>query len=113
MRRGIALLVLLVFAAAMATPALAACRMRAAEKECCCSPAPSNSLCAPDCCPVIQATRQLAGVSLHARNFVPLATPLAPSFAWATEPPALSSTVRGVLLVGLHERAAPRLPLRV
>jgi hypothetical protein len=113
MRRVIALVVALAFAAASGAPAIAACRMGVAQKKCCCSPASANVLCAPDCCARVKATQRNAAVSTHARNFSPLAIPLAVVTSHAIASLRSSSSPGAVLLVGLHQRAAPRLPLRV
>lgn len=112
-RRVIALLALLAFAAATAAPAIAACRMRAAQQECCCKPAPTNALCAPDCCDAVKAARPIGDVSTRFRGFVLLAQPLFVSAALIhpSAHPVASPVAR--LLVGLHQRAAPRLPLRI
>jgi hypothetical protein len=111
-RRLIALLVMLAFAAATAAPAIAACRMRAQEKECCCTPAPANSLCAPDCCDLVKAGHSLADVATHLRGFSIVA---APTIVVSHSSPAACarSLPTARMLVGLHERAAPRLPLRI
>lgn len=113
MRRLAALLVLLAFAAATAAPAIAACRMRAAQKECCCEPAPSNSICAPDCCDAAKPAHRIGDVTTQLRGFAFVAQPtLLLSLALidcahSPAPPTAGALVR------LHERAAPRLPLRI
>jgi len=111
MRRLIGSLVLVAFVAACAAPAIAACRMRAAERECCCKPARANSLCEPDCCQIVKAARPIADLSRHARLLQwfadpPIVLALA-SLAPASPTPALAC------VIGLHQRAAPRLPLRI
>jgi hypothetical protein len=113
MRRLIALLVMLAFVVAAAAPAIAACRMRASQQECCCEPAPSNSICAPDCCDVVKAARPIAQLSSQTRGFVLFAYPILfalPSIDASTHALARPTACA---LVALHERAAPRLPLRV
>ncbi|HEX6837192.1 MAG TPA: hypothetical protein VF334_11500, partial [Polyangia bacterium] len=100
------------FVAATAAPAIAACRMRAARDACCCAPPPANALCAPDCCDRAQPCRSLVDLTTHLRGLALLAAPL----FWSL--PRLDATPAGAApaaraLVGLHERAAPRLPLRI
>lgn len=111
MRRLIALLVLLAFVAATAAPAIAACRMRAEQKECCCEPAPANAICAPDCCSRVKAASPIAGLT-HFRGLLTVHAAVSKwsSFAvFASRAP----TPAARSLVALHERAAPRLPLRI
>jgi len=112
MRRLLALSILIAFVAATAAPAIAACRMRAARDACCCAPAPANTVCAPDCCDRAQPWRSIADLTTHLRGFALLAVPL---FWWLPRldatPARTSPAARA--LVGLHERAAPRLPLRI
>lgn len=110
MRRLCALTILVAFVAATAAPAIAACRMRAEQQACCCTPAPPNALCAPDCCDraaplrAVDLTTHLRGIALPA----PLALSSLPRLT------AISSAALPTrALVGLHERAAPRLPLRI
>jgi len=113
MRRLIALLVMLAFAAATAAPAIAACRMRAAQKECCCDPAPPNSLCAPDCCDTVKAARPIAELSTQIRGFFVFALPIILDLSHIDVLPRPLASPSARLLVALHERMAPRLPLRV
>jgi hypothetical protein len=109
MRRLIALLVMLAFLTSTAGPAIAACRMRTAQKQCCCDAAPENAICPLDCCGGIRAVKPVA--SLSARSLLVFTVPTALSLSRiAIRPP--SSPISG-LAIGLHERAAPRLPLRV
>ena len=113
MRRLIAMSAVLAFVAAMAAPALAACRMRAAQEDCCCEPAPANSICAPDCCAAAKPAAGVLDVMAHARG---LTFAVAPTPRWSANAVAtasLGSTPRATLLVALHERATPRLPLRI
>lgn len=111
MRRLCALSILLAFVAALAKPALAACRMHTGRDRCCCAPAPANALCAPDCCArarplaMVELTTHLRGVTL------PALVALAPLLLFDLSAP--SALPRRGALVGLHERAAPRLPLRI
>lgn len=113
MRRVVALLALLAFAAATAAPAMAACRMRAAQNECCCEPAPSNSLCAPDCCGTAKPTNRTGDVTTQLRGLTFVAPPaLVVSLGLVGCKPSLAPPTAGAL-VRLHERAAPRLPLRI
>ena len=113
MRRLVALLVLLAFAAATAAPAIAACRMRTAQKECCCDPAPASSICAPDCCDTAKPAHRIGDVTAQLRGFVFVAQPTLllsltlVECAHSAAPPTAGALVR------LHERAAPRLPLRI
>ena len=93
MRRLCALSVLLAFVAALAAPA------------------PANALCAPDCC---NRARPLAAVELttHLRGVtLPALVALAPLLLLDLSAP--SALPRRRALVGLHERAAPRLSLRI
>ena len=114
MRRLLALLAMLAFVAATAAPAMAMCRMRAAQRECCCKPAPANSLCAPDCCDTtIKAPTPIAEISTNVRVFLVLGDTRAVSFSNVVPSPRCLALPIARLLVGLHERAAPRLPLRV
>ncbi|MGZ3442071.1 MAG: hypothetical protein ACXVDD_21275 [Polyangia bacterium] len=113
MRRPLALLVLVAFAAATAAPAIAACRMRAALEECCCDPAPSNAICAPDCCDTAKPAHRIGELATHLRGFAFVAPPtLVLSLALVDGAHGLAPPTPGAL-VGLHERAAPRLPLRI
>ena len=113
MRRLLALWVLWSFVAATAAPALAACRMRSRQKACCCAPAPPSSVCAPDCCDAAGPARPLADPIAHVRGLLFVAhPPPAPCPArFAPARPDAPPTSRA--LVGLHERAAPRRPLRI
>ena len=111
MRRLIALLAMLAFVAATAAPAIAACRMRAEQQECCCEPAPANAICAPDCCDTVKSASPIAGIT-HFRGLLAVHAAESQSascagFTCCVPPPAARS------LVGIHERAAPRLPLRI
>lgn len=110
-RRFVAGLVLLALMGVIAAPALASCRMPA--DECCCDPAPVNALCAPDCCDTVGRAHVAFDASTAFR-----ATPLIADAV--TAPPSdVDFLVRALprlaprLLVALHERAGPRLPLRV
>lgn len=112
-RRLIALFVMLTFVGATAAPAMTVCRMRAAQKECCCKPARADSICAPDCCDTVKPPHLIAQVTTLLRGIVFLATPaLDLWFSAARDARALSPTTAGAR-VGLHERAPPRLPLRI
>jgi hypothetical protein len=113
MRRAIALLVMLAFAAATGAPAFAAGCVRSQQKKCCCPQAPANSICAPDCCDVIHASRALGDLPAQRRTVLLVGAPALGISFWSsnTSNSALSPTAR--LLVGLHERAAPRRPLRI
>lgn len=113
MRRLMALVALLVFAAATAAPAMAACRGRAAQPACCCDPAPANSLCAPDCCARLDAAPPLGQVSPSLRGFGLFSPPRPARFAHVALSSPLGGRQRARWLVGLHQRAAPRLPLRL
>jgi hypothetical protein len=112
-RRLIATLVMLALVVATAAPALAACRRVTAQKSCCCAPAAAHRLCPPDCC----------------ARALPDSTPIAPSTevrGLAVAPPPVSASILPDLppsptlvrptarsFVRLHERAAPRRPLRI
>jgi hypothetical protein len=111
-RRLIALLLMVAFVAATAAPALAACRMGTAERECCCPPPPANSICPPDCCDAVKAARPVAHLSMQGRTLYVL---LQPALAvGAFDIFTRTAMVPGDRsLVALHERAAPRLPLRI
>jgi hypothetical protein len=111
-RRLISLFVVLFLVAATTAPAVAACRMRIVQKKCCCKPAAANSLCAPSCCDMISAARPIADASARVRGFTPF-IPLTIPFAHprVDEDCSLSASVGS--RIGLHERAAPRLPLRI
>ena len=113
MRRLLALFVLLAFVAATAAPALAACRMAGAQKECCCDPPPANAICAPDCCDTAKAARRLGDVATRLRSFGIVASPVALVSFSLTEVAFQHAAPVARALVGLHERAAPRLPLRI
>jgi hypothetical protein len=112
MRRPLALLVLLAFVAATAAPALAACRMAGGQKECCCEPPAANAICAPDWCDTAKSARPTADVATHLRGFLPVGTPFLLVSSIVPSPARRVAPVPRVL-VGLHERAAPRLPLRI
>jgi len=104
MQRLIAFLVMLAFAFATTAPA-GACQP---PKKCCCKPAP-NSLCAPDCCD--GAPKPSTTVEPSAQVVLDIfLQPAAMSFAHA---PLVLDQPAPTALVGLHQRAAPRLPLRV
>ncbi len=112
MRRPVALFTLLALAAVMTAPAIAACRMRAAEESCCCEPAPPNTLCAPDCCGQLEAQPR-GDVSTHLRGLL-LSSQVASPSAFTVEKPAISAALPAApLRVRLHQRSAPRLPLRI
>lgn len=110
-RRFVASLVLLAFMGAIAAPALAACRM--AADECCCDPAPDNALCAPDCCDTVGRAHVTFDPSSAFRATTLIAD------AVTSAPSDVDFLVRALprlvprLLVALHERAGPRLPLRI
>jgi hypothetical protein len=113
MRRLIALFVLLAFASATAAPAITACRMRTTQKECCCAPAPAGAICAPDCCDAARPARAVANAATQLRGFAFFVTTL---FVPSLSSIAAAGAARAPMaraLVGLHERAAPRLPLRI
>jgi hypothetical protein len=112
-QRFIASLILLAFVAATAGPAIAACRMRAAKDACCCEPAPASSLCAPDCCDRVLQARPLADLSTSVPGFVLVAQPALSAFARSELSPRALASPPACWRVGLHQRAAPRLPLRV
>jgi hypothetical protein len=112
MRRVIAVLVMLAFAAATAAPAIAACRMRAAQKQCCCKPAPSNSLCAPDCCDTASPA-PAADLTTHLRAFAFVELSLIVPSPFFVEAAKTFASPPAAALIGLHERASPRLPLRI
>lgn len=113
MRRLLALVTLLAFAAATAAPAVAGCRTHAADNPRCCAPAPSRSFCAPGHCDLVAAGALVARATAQPRGFILLAQPLLRSAAqlelWSRPLAPPSARLR----VGLHLRAAPRLPLRV
>ncbi len=103
MQRLIALLVMLMFAVAT-TATGSACQ---APKKCCCKPA-ANSLCAPDCCE--GGAKAPPSVELSAQPaLIVFALPSAHLFV--RTPVVVNPSPAS--LVGLHQRAAPRLPLRV
>jgi hypothetical protein len=111
-RRLIASLALVAFVAACAAPAIAACRMRSAQRACCCKPAPANSLCQPDCCQIVRAARPVADLSRHVRTLYLFADPpTVLTLGWLAPASSTPAPARGQ--VGLHQRAAPRLPLRI
>jgi hypothetical protein len=109
MRRILALLVVIVLAALSVGPA-AACGERT-KKSCCCDRAPIASLCARSCCSAPPATH---AVELSV-DLVSIALPSAATaiVACVPTPARVESIASTASLVGLHERAAPRLPLRV
>jgi hypothetical protein len=111
-RRLIAALLVSALVAAMAAPAIAACP-RQREKPCCCAPPRSNALCAPDCCGIAKAAQPIVQVTAHRH---PLSIG-APAFVCAAGHVDLASIAPAPppaqWLVGLHARAAPRLPLRI
>lgn len=113
MRRLIAIVLVLAFAAATAASARAAGRLPAPPHGCCCDAPHARGLCKSDCCKVGHASRLLADVRRQERGLGPAVRPFlelaaAPALAW---PPMQQAGA--AWLVGLHERAAPRLPLRV
>jgi hypothetical protein len=111
-RRPIAGLALVLFLVASAAPALVACRIRAAQGECCCEAAPANSLCEPDCCQHVKAARPTADLAPHTRTFQLLADPpIVLALAWSASVSAAPLVAEA--RAGLHQRAAPRLPLRI
>ena len=112
MRRLVALLVMLAFAAATAAPAVAACRMRAARQRCCCAAPPPGAICAPDCCGAVKAAGRLDEIATQPRGLLLLARPAIVCSPRVDFPPA-ARTPPMPRPIGLHERAAPRLPLRV
>ncbi len=113
MRRLIALWVVLAFVAATTAPAFAACRMRAAQHECCCKPALANSICAPHCCATAKPTSAVGDVTTQLRGFAFVAAPALPFTMRSIDAARSTTAPRSVALVGLHERSAPRLPLRI
>lgn len=113
MRRAIASLAMLAFLVATAAPALASCRMRAAQAECCCAPAPANTLCSLDCCASVKATRGLGHVSTPLRAILLLDSHCGTVFSRIDLAPRLVARPGRTLLVGLHERASPPLALRI
>jgi hypothetical protein len=112
MRRLIASLALVAFVVASVAPVFAACRMRTAQSQCCCEPLPANALGEPDCCQRVKAARPLADLARHTRAFHPLTDPpVVLTVAWISSGSAALPFIGSQ--VGLHQRAAPRLPLRI
>jgi hypothetical protein len=111
-RRLVAVVLMLVFVAATAAPAFALCRLRAAPHECCCQPAPPNSICAPDCCATARPAHPVAAVTTQLRGLAFVAAPTLGLCLPFDRAASLSPPTSGAL-VALHERAPPRLPLRI
>jgi hypothetical protein len=111
-RRLMALLLVLAFVTATAVPAFAACS-RGPEKDCCCDPPSPNTLCAPDCCGTWKAPRPVANLTAQSH---PVAA-LTPALTSSCDLPAAAASATVLpdaqWLIGLHARAAPRLPLRI
>jgi hypothetical protein len=109
MRRVTALLVMLMLAALTVGPA-AACVQRS-KKSCCCDPAPLASLCARSCC-AAPPSNHATELPVELMSSVAVAAPVSP-VVLATLAPSVAHAAWAASLVSVHERTAPRLPLRV
>jgi hypothetical protein len=87
--------------------------MSQAHRKCCCAPAPSNSVCAPDCCPNAKFAGAIPHAATHLFGFRLLANPLTVIALALVAPSRPVARPTAQALVGLHQRAAPRLPLRI
>jgi hypothetical protein len=107
-RRLGAFIAIMIFTAALAAPALALCH---GKQACCCDPA-DNSVCAPDCCGSVKTTLPV-DVSSWLRATLTIAVPLASSCLPLHHAIDLAPQPAPQLLVALHERAGPPVPLRI
>jgi len=111
-RRLIAALLVLAFVAATAAPAIAACP-RGPQEDCCCDPPPSNSLCAPDCCGTWKPAQPIVNVTAQLKQLAVVAPALVSSIGLVDLAFSGHPLPTAHWFVGIHARAAPRLPLRV
>ena len=112
-RRSLAVAMLLTFVAAVAAPTIAQCRMRSAQEQCCCDPAPANSLCSPDCCGSIKSAPSLSDASVRLGSDTISARALVLAVQEIDPSSRAPASAPWRWLIGVHERAAPRLRLRV